>query len=246
MYDVDKILIVGGNNPPANSAEVIDLSVANPAWRAVDHMTYSRRHHNATILADGKVLVTGGTSGSDNDPCAAVLPAEMWDPDPKSETWSEKASMNIRRLYHSTAILLPDGRVLTGGTTSQPATNCKPAPNETRLEAYSPPYLFNADGSPATRPTLSYAPADVTYEQSFFVGVAGVTAISKVTLIKLPSVTHSFDQSQRINSLSFRRVSGGMRVTAPANGNVCPPGHYMMFILNDAGVPSVARIVHIS
>jgi hypothetical protein len=214
-------------------------------WQPVGDMHYRRRHHTTTVLADGKVLVTGGTSGPDFDPCGAVHVAELWDP--ATGQWTEMAAQSFPRLYHSTALLLPDGRVFSGGTTAQNGILCKThVPNITELEAYSPPYLFNTDGSPATRPNITSAPTDVTYGQVFPVGVAGITTISKVTLIRLPSVTHSFDQSQRLNYLEFRRTGTGLRVTAPANGNVCPPGHYMMFILNSAGVPSVAKIIHVS
>ncbi len=153
MYAPGKVLIIGGSDPPKKSAEVIDLNAASPTWRSVAPMTFARRHLNATLLPDGKVLVTGGTSGPGfNNKSTPVFAAELWDP--ATEKWSVMASAAVPRVYHSTAVLLPDGRVLTTGGNDQ-----------TEAEAYSPPYLFNGP-----RPTISSAPTSVNYGQSFFVG----------------------------------------------------------------------------
>ncbi len=114
MYADGKVLVVGGGDPPTTAAEVIDLNQASPAWRTVAPMAVARRQLNATLLPDGKVLVTGGTSGPGfNNATTPVFAAEMWDP--ASETWSTMASAQFHRRYHSTALLLPDGRVLTTG-----------------------------------------------------------------------------------------------------------------------------------
>lgn len=261
MYDVDKVLILGGGqNPPTNSAEVIDLSVtnANPSWRVLTNpMQYRRNHSTATILADGKVLVTGGTKGpGSNNTCVEnyVLAAELWNP--LTETFTTMASGQYPRLYHSTAVLLPDARVLVGGTTYYPANGTidentdTPCPNEVQnqnqTEIFTPPYLYNPNGTAATRPIINSAPTNVTYGQQFIVGVPGVPTISKVNLVRLSSVTHSFNQNQRFNSLSFNKVSAGLRVVMPTNPNACPPGHYMLFVVNSAGVPSLAKIIRVS
>ena len=120
MYDDGKVLIVGGgSSPPSKTAEVIDLNAPTPTWRAVGSMAFARRQLNATILPDGKVLVTGGTSGSGfNDPTGAVYAAEMWDP--STATWTTMASAAIPRLYHSAVVLLPDGRLLSTGGNNYP------------------------------------------------------------------------------------------------------------------------------
>jgi hypothetical protein len=241
MYDVGKILIVGGGNPPTNTAEIIDLKASNPAWKFTGAMQYKRRQMNATLLADGKVLATGGSSSNAfSDANGAVLAAEIWNP--STGTWTAGASMQIPRLYHSTAVLLPDGRVLSAGS-GQPASDH----DIDRLngEIYSPPYLFNSNGTLATRPVISSAPASTGYGQVFFVGTAQATQISKVSWIRIGSVTHSFNTDQRFLPLSFTKVSGGLNVTAPANANLSPPGYYMLFILNGSGVPSVARFMRI-
>lgn len=268
MYEPNKILIVGGGNKPegpggavvpTNTAEKIDLSESIPStgcssppcWRSAASMTHRRRHLNATILPDGKVLVTGGTSGGGyNNTCVAnqVMVGETWDP--VSDTWSLTAAATHPRIYHSAAVLLPDGRVLVGGTTPWAAADGCPgiADQVQQTEIFWPPYLFDSAGDEATRPEITSAPATATYGEVITVGKTGVAAqnISKVTLVRLSSTTHSFNQNQRFNNLSFSSFLGGLSVTMPANGNLAPPGHYMLFIINSAGVPSVASIIKLS
>ena len=108
-------------------------------------------------------------------------------------------------------------------------------------QIYSPPYLFQG----GTRPTIKSAPTDVTYGQSFTVATPDAASISKVTWIRLSSVTHSFNQNQRINVLTFSANAADLEVRAPSNPNLAPPGHYMLFILDGKGVPSVASIIRI-
>ncbi len=247
MYGDGKVLIVGGNprepDPnapptliPSASAEVIDLDAVTPAWRSVTAMSVGRRHLNTTLLPDGKVLVTGGSSSPGfDDPSGAVFFSELWDP--QSETWTPTAGYTRYRGYHSVALLLPDGRVLIGGG-GHPDPPGGTA--EQNVEIYSPPYLFKG-----ARPTIANAPAHVTYGESFPVETADAASIAAVSWIRLSSVTHAFNQGQRINHLSFTPTSDGLLVTAPASGASSPPGHYLLFILNGNGVPSVARIVQI-
>ena len=238
QYAPGKIVLIGGGDPPVNTAEVIDLNQPTPTWRSVGAMAVARRQMNATLLPDGTVLVTGGTSGAGfNDACNSVFLAELWDP--VTEQFTSVASASERRLYHSTSILLPDGRVLNGGGGQPSGENCADADHLT-VQLFSPPYLFNG-----ARPVISSAPATVSYGETFFVGTPSGSGISKVNWIRLGSVTHAFDMNQSLNQLSFSQASGGLNVTAPSDPNLCVPGHYMLFILNGTGVPSVASIVKI-
>ena len=244
MYDAGKILVVGGGDAPTNSAETIDLTGAS-TWGLVGSMNVARRQVNATLLADGKVLVTGGSnaSGFNTAPTSsAVLAAELWDP-ANPGVWKPLASMSHNRLYHSTALLLPDARVLSVGSGEPAATGLT---DDHTAEIFSPPYLFNADGTPATRPVITSAPVKVTWGQAFAVKTPNAATIAKVTLVRLSAVTHSFNQNQRGNVLQFVPGAGGITVTAPANFNLAPPGHYMLFIVDANGVPSVAKIVKIA
>jgi hypothetical protein len=114
MYADGKVLVVGGGDPPTKNAEVIDLNATSPTWTAVAPMSFARRQLNATVLPDGTVLVTGGTSGAGfNNASTPVHAAEIWNP--ANNTWTTLASATVPRLYHSAALLLPDGRVLTTG-----------------------------------------------------------------------------------------------------------------------------------
>ncbi|MBV8208060.1 MAG: carboxypeptidase regulatory-like domain-containing protein [Acidobacteria bacterium] len=230
MYDSGKILEVGGSDPPVASAETIDLTAASPAWSYTGSMNYPRRQHNAVILPDGKVFVVGGSSGSGfDDNTNPVYPTEMWDP--ATGKFSVMASIAAYRGYHSTALLLPDGRVLSAGGNVGGANG----------QVFSPPYLFNG-----ARPAIASAPASAGYGQTVFIGTPDAAGITQVSWIRTPSTTHTFDESARFMRLSFTQASGGLNVTMPANGNIAPPGHYMLFLLNGAGVPSVAKIVQIS
>ncbi|MGH7512197.1 MAG: galactose oxidase-like domain-containing protein [Gemmatimonadales bacterium] len=244
MYDAGKILLVGGGDTPTNTAERIDLT-GGGTWSFVGSMAVARRQHNATLLADGKVLVTGGSNavGFNTAPTtSAVLTAELWDPANPSQ-WKPLASMTHNRLYHSEALLLPDATVLSVGS-GQPAATGQT--DDFTAEIFSPPYLFKSDGTPASRPVISSAPTSVVYGQAFTVKTTSASSISKVTWIRLSAVTHSFNQGQRMNVLSFTKGTGQITVTAPANRNLAPQGHYMLFLVNSSGVPSKARIVKIN
>jgi hypothetical protein len=240
MYDNGKVLIAGGApthsaGTPTNTAEVIDLTAATPAWRNVGPMAFARRYLNATLMADGKVLITGGTASSPAEGCETpVLPAEIWDP--ATEKFTTVASMTHVRGYHSTAVLLPDGRVLSAGTTLGDGS-CQDYKD---ADFYSPPYLFNGP-----RPSITSAPSIVNYGQQFTVATPDAANISNVNLIAFGAVTHHFNFSQRIYRASFSKGTNSLTVTAPASSTVSPPGKYMMFILNGTGVPSVASVVQI-
>jgi galactose oxidase len=256
LYDTDKVLFAGGGNPPTANAETIDLSQPQLTWQATGLMNFPRRQHNATILPDGTVLVTGGTRGGGTpgtaeafnnlDPGRPVHIAELWDP--KTGLWTMLAAERTDRCYHSTAVLLPDGRVLSAGsgefilnegTPQQVANN----PQDTHYDAqvFSPPYLFKGP-----QPLITSAPDSVQYGEAFQIGTAQPDQIAAISLIRLSSVTHSFNAGQRINFLPSQVAGGTLTVTAPPDANSCPPGYYMLFIVNLQGVPSVAKIVQVS
>ena len=247
MYDAGKVIYIGGGNDmgtdlPTAATEVIDLGANHPAWREAAPMLFRRRQHNATILPDGTVLVTGGTEGpgfNDLSPGKPVHLAELWDP--VTNEWKQVASEDVDRCYHGTAVLLPDARVLSAGggefmVGNQPND---PRDNHRNGQIFHPPYLFQGP-----RPVITSAPEEVEYGKEFSLEVSGPD-IEKVTWIRLSSVTHAFDENQLINVLRFSLDDGGVVITAPERPEICPPGHYMLFVLSKAGVPSVARIMRI-
>ena len=246
MYDVGKILVAGGG-PSTNTADVIDINGSTPTVTPTGSMAYGRRQNNLTVLANGTVLVTGGNSSGASlvDLNAGVYPAELWRP--ASGRWTTLASMRVTRQYHSTALLLPDGRVLSAGggvcgTCDQVGYLGKNA------EIFSPPYLFKKDGSGslARRPKIASAPGKVAVGGKFTVSTPDASSIRKVALVKLGAVTHSNNMEQQYVPLSFTASSGKLSVNAPATVNIAPPGYYMLFLVNSAGVPSVAPILKLT
>lgn len=231
MYDDGKILILGGGTNKqftTNTAEIINLKASSPKWTYTSAMPVKRRHANSTLLPTGEVLVTGGTKGINDEADLAAKMADVWNP--TTGKWTRLSANTIYRGYHSTALLLPDGRVLSAGGEKSGES----------YEIYSPPYLFKG-----ARPVISNAPAQVGYGSTFFVETPDASSISKVRWIRLGSVTHSFNGSQRINTLNFTKKSDGLDITSTANAVITPPGHYMLFILNGNGVPSVAKIIKV-
>jgi Galactose oxidase-like, Early set domain/Bacterial Ig domain len=241
LFDVGKMLVAGGG-PSTTDARVINFNGATPQVSPTAPMAYGRRQHNLTVLADGTVLATGGNSSGAGlvDLSNGVYPAELWNP--ATGQWKTLAAMQVTRQYHSTALLLPDGRVLSAGggicgTCDQVGYLAKNA------EIFSPPYLFQADGTPAPRPVIDSAPSTLGYGGAVDIGTAAPGSIRKVALIRLGAVTHSDNMEQRYVPLSFSAASSTLTATAPPNANVAPPGPYMLVIVDANGVPSVARIV---
>jgi hypothetical protein len=248
-----KVMIMGGDNPATDSTELIDLSAAGtqisadcpnyaPCWVQGPPMAQKRVEMEATILPNGKVLVDGG-SAKDEDASTASLQAEIYDP--ATNSFSSAGSNAFPRLYHNTQLLLPDGTVvLAGGNPAQGVF-------ESHIEIYQPSYLFNADGSLATRPRIGTAvPTSLSYGQSFTLPTPDASEIASVVLMRPGSVTHSFDADQRYVGLSFAAGSGTngatLAVSGPPNSNVAPPGYYMLFLVNKFGTPSLASWVQIS
>jgi Domain of unknown function (DUF1929) len=235
MYEPGKIVLIGGADPPTATALKIDINAATPVVTQVGSMTAARRQHNATILADGTVLVTGGTSGAGfNNAAQGLLTTELWNP--TTGQFKTLKSAVTPRLYHSLALLLPDGRVLSGGGDGSDA------PSYPNAEIFTPPYLLNSDGTPATRPTIATAPTTIAYNASFALST-GASDATRVTLIKLSSVTHSTNFDQRFQNLAFTKTGTSLSVTAPASGKLAPPGYYLVFVLNASGVPSIGKIL---
>jgi hypothetical protein len=246
FYDVGKILVAGGG-PSSKDARVIDVNGATPQVSATAPMANGRRQHNLTVLADGTVLATGGNSSGARlvDLNNGVYPAELWNP--ATGQWRTLEAMQVTRQYHSTALLLPDGRVLSSGggicgTCDSVHYLAKNA------EVFSPPYLFKKDGTgePARRPEITSAPDKVTYHTRFAISTPNAASIGKVALLRLGAVTHSVNMEQRYVPLSFTAGATTINATAPANANVAPPGVYMLFVIGADGVPSVARMVRVA
>jgi hypothetical protein len=223
-----------------NTVELLDLGVPNPGWRFVAAMHSPRVLCDSVLLPTGEILVVGGSSTGKSDVgIDPVLPTEVYDP--ASDAWTELAPINCAHMYHSTALLLPDGRVMRGGKDGQFQRDPYKY-FEHRLEMFSPPYLFNGP-----RPQISSAPGAVHYGQDMTIGCPAPGDIAKVALIRCGAVTHNFHMDQRYVGLHIdHRTTTELTVKLPPNGHVAPPGSYMLFLVTATGVPSVAHIVRIS
>lgn len=239
MYAPGQVLLAGGGSVNAVRA---DVSGEYPAYEPVPPMQSPRLWGTATVLPDGQVLVSNGgdsdTSIVDAGPGTPALQVTLYDP--ASNTWRAGASSTVARLYHSTAILLPDASVLMGGGgLPGPYTNLN-------AEIYYPPYLFGADGSFAARPVIQSAPTVLAAAQTFTIDSPDSQSIDRVVFVKTGAVTHSFDMDQRFVELPFTVTDNLLSATLPAEAGQTPPGFYHLFVLNSAGVPSVSKIVRMN
>ena len=231
-----QVALIGGGRPATTGVDVFDE--ANPAggWAAAPSLNVPRTYGNTVMLPDGSMAAIGGgpwaTGGRSSDFTAANLAVELYDP--STRTWRVGAAQAEGRVYHSTAVLLPDGRVVSAGDDTNGGYNVDTA------EIYSPPYLFKG-----ARPAITAAPASVGYGQSFSASFAG-SDVAKAVLVAPSAVTHSIDMSQRYVPLAITgRTGGSVTVSSPANANLAPPGYYMLFLVNAEGVPSVAKFVRL-
>ncbi|MGQ0591644.1 MAG: galactose oxidase-like domain-containing protein [Gammaproteobacteria bacterium] len=232
-----RILIAGGGTgfEATLTAEVIDLSESTPQWRQTGFLNHKRVQQNAVLLPNGRVLAVGG-SAKNNVAEGSGRISELYDPDAGQGQWTDVAQQTYWRHYHSTALLLPDGRVASLGG------NPKQRVYEQHIEIYSPPYLFT--GTP--RPTVTGVPAQIGYAAAFDVTTAAPAAIQEAVLMRPGATTHAFDMEQRLVELEIQAVLGsGLRLVGPPNANIAPPGYYMLFLIDSEGVPSVASFVRL-
>ncbi|MEZ5652684.1 MAG: DUF1929 domain-containing protein [Burkholderiaceae bacterium] len=260
MFDRGRVLQVGGNGyhngdtsaadstisyrtSSSKQATIIDFGdPSRPSIRETASMHHPRQWHNVTVLPDGQVFVSGGTRYANYGGDDAVRNGEIWNPD--TGTWRETAAASRIRVYHSTALLLPNGTVLTaGGGVPGPVLNLD-------AEVFVPPGLFARDAGGAVRlakrPVLESAstltPGYGTHMQ---LALAGSSTIRRIALIGLGNVTHSFDSGQRRQTLSFTQRGAVLDVELPARAALAPPGYYMLTALDASDVPSRAVIIRL-
>ncbi len=232
-----RILTFGGSKEDSGldakateTAEIIDFGKTPPRWELTAPMKNRRVNACSVLMPDGKVMAVGGNStGRFDDP---VMDVEMYHPD--TDEWTLVAPITVPRGYHCTAILLPDGRVLVSGTT--PFGNY-----ELKMEVYTPYYLYRVN-----RPVLDMAPEAVFYDERFAVKCHPLGEISKAVLLRPGAVTHAFDMDARYVELEIAKAERGiLSLVAPRDEHVAPPGSYMLFLLNDQGIPSEARFIRL-
>ena len=233
-----RVMEVGGfsDGAPSRVTETFDEANTGLGWRAAPSLNIARAHHNTLLLPDGSMVSVGGGVGTrDGDQWQAdpeQRQVELWDP--VTASWRLGAEQAESRAYHSTALLLPDGRVLSAGDDVNGGIDRDTA------EIYEPPYLHKGP-----RPVISSAPATAGFGSSFDVDTPD-TNVTKAVMIAPSATTHNTDMSQRYIELGIAQRSGGVRLTAPASAELATPGYYMLFLLNAQGVPSVAKFISLT
>lgn len=239
LFAPGKVLQIGGGPTIASrQASIIDFNGPTPVQTPLPNLAFGRKWANATLLADGSVAVTGGSDRNNSMAGVVAYPVELFDP--KTNTFTQGPPARQARLYHSSALLLPDASLFTGGGGAPgPQTNLN-------AEIYYPPYLFANDGTRATQPVISTAPKIVATGSQFRISSDQATQVSRVTFVKVSSVTHSSNFDQRFIDLSFTYTGlKQLSITAPLNGVEAPPGFYMLFIFDQNGVPSKAKMIKV-
>jgi hypothetical protein len=244
-----RVMNFGGGSPATSSTEIIDLSATGPSWTPGPNMSTGRIQMNAVILPNGNVLAEGGSVNNES-PDTPGKTADLYDP--ATNTFRSAGTAAYSRLYHSTALLLPDATVMSMGSNPGARGSYEPA-----IEIYTPPYLFDANDRLITtnRPSITaLSPASVLgYNALFSVSYTSTSAISAAVLVRPGSTTHAFDMEQRLIGLcgpapqpSCSGANNTLNLTTPPNGNIAPPGYYMLFLLDSAGVPSKAQFIQLT
>ncbi|WP_187687384.1 galactose oxidase-like domain-containing protein [Nocardia wallacei] len=233
-----RVLILGGGGYDMHSAaavlddtRIVDLSVPEPAYEPGPTMHHPRMHLSAVLLPDRTVLVAGGSAMEE---MADMAPAHAELLDPDTGVWTPTAPERVPRLYHSVALLTPDGKVITAGSNPQRKTE------ELRIETFWPPYLFRG-----ARPELRLSGDTAGYGSM----LAATTSaeLRDACLVHPTSCTHSANNDQRLIDLPVTATGPGkVSLTMPSAAALAPPGWYLVFVVSTAGVPSIGRWVHLS
>jgi galactose oxidase len=254
MYAPGKILTAGGATAYQDAGSVVDVQATQRAYvvnitggpkkpvvvRRVSNMAYQRSFGNGVVLPNGEVLVVGGQQHPQTfTDTGAVFSPELWNP--STGKFTIMAPEAIPRTYHSVAILLPDGRVFSGGG-GLCGDGC--TANHPDGQIFSPPYLFDANGSLRRRPVIRTAPTKATTGKT--ITVTTNSATPDFSLIRMGAVTHTVDNDQRRIPLTPVAHHGHTyELRLPGSTGVLLPGNYMLFALTSRGTPSVAKIINI-
>lgn len=245
-----RVMICGGGplgpadkTHAVDSVSIVDLKQPNPQYHAAERMCLPRLHLNAVLLPDHTVFISGGSLQQEDEPLAR-LQSELYDP--ATNTWRLMATATVPRLYHSTAVLLPDGRVIAAAGNPEGGNSVPflpPDPDEEmRLEVFSPPYLFRGP-----RPVIGNVAIEWNYGQNVAINSPQAGDIRWASIMSPGAATHSFNSTQRLVDLDVQSQSNGIvRAKVTNEPNLAPPGWYMLFLVNTEGVPSVAKWIHLT
>ncbi|WP_411844892.1 carbohydrate-binding protein [Roseibacillus persicicus] len=247
MYGSGKYLIVGGAaNPNSSTASklcyTVDLNTTPPTVETTGSMAFARSLHNIVSLPSGEVVAIGGnTTGLRFSDGGSILPAEVWNP--ATGTWRTLSSMAIPRNYHSTAALLPDGRVYSGGG-GYLSNNATSSANHPDAQIFTPPALLDASNNPIARPTITEAPEAVALGSVFEVSASA--GLNRFSMTRMIAITHGVTSDQRFLDIPFTETSPGTyQLISHPNKDVMVPGYWMLFATQANGAYSEAKIIHV-
>ncbi|MEU9855031.1 kelch motif-containing protein [Streptomyces sp. NPDC047974] len=244
-----KVMVLGGGGVGESAkstarTSIVDLNTDSPAFRDGPALPQGTRYLSSVLLPDDTVFTTGGSrdyrgrSGSD------ILKAQFYDP--AANAFAAAADPTVGRNYHSEALLLPDGRVATFGSDPlfDDKDNTKLGTFEQRIEVFTPPYLHKAG---ADRPALGEGPRELDRNGRATFKTKDAGRIAKARLMRPSAVTHTTDVEQRSVALELTRGKDGLTVTvdAPEDRTLVPPGWYMLFVTDEAGIPSEAKWIQV-
>jgi Domain of unknown function (DUF1929) len=235
-----RIMIIGGGPydihnmaGATGSTAIADLTAAAPVYTPAAPLNMRRMHLCATLLPDRTVLVSGGAMMEEHAADAA-LDAEIYHPG--HDEWHMAATARVPRLYHSVALLLPDGKVITAGSNPQRKVE------ELRIEVFWPPYLFAGP-----RPSCTLAQPSAHYGATLAAEVPDAADLASACLIRPGATTHSAEAEQRLVDLPYQvTASGEISLRLPAEPTLAPPGWYLLFVVGSAGVPSEGAWLHLT
>ncbi|MGZ4202044.1 MAG: galactose oxidase-like domain-containing protein, partial [Thermoleophilaceae bacterium] len=217
-----------------------DLKQRNPRWQPAASLPSGTRYPEVVVTPDDKVVIAGGSKGYRGKHGSDLLECHLFDP--QTNRLTKLASPTVGRDYHSEALLLPDGRIITlgGNPLYGNRTDTAPSTFEQRIEIFTPPYLYRG-----ARPRITQGPKLLARAQTAFYASPDAASIAAARLIRPSAVTHVTNVEQRSIALKVSKAPGGIRVTVPASAGLVPPGWYMLFARTAAGVPSDAYWVRV-
>lgn len=234
-----KIMVMGGggvgqsNTATARTAQ-IDMAAPDPHWVRGPNLARPTRYPITVLLPTDQVLVTGGSRyyrgmhGSDNRDTRVYNVA--------TNSFSPAANSITGRDYHSGGLLLPNGSVLTlgGNPLFGDKADTTPQTFNQEIDVYSPPYMFRGH-----RPRITAAPRIMNLGRSYVIKVPQPSSVRYLRLMRPDNPTHVTDVNARSIAVGFTQIGHGqLKITLPSNANLVPPSYYMLFAVNQRGVPS--------
>ncbi len=241
-YVNGSVLHAGGGRGSTMERSIDIYDLANGWLQGID-LGVRRRFPATVLLPDGKVMMVSGYDHLNQNPLLTRAHyLDLRPPYLTPFTTGENASSEVRG-YHNVALLLPDGRVLIAGGRSRGSDTGDPEDEKPNFRYLYPPYMSPRE-SPPPRPVIAAVPETIGYGVNFTVEFTGGPA-SEVVLMGLGSMTHAFDMNQRYVQLEAVAGDSPLQVKGPPNPQTAPPGHYMLFVLNQSRVPSIASVVRV-